>query len=220
MFGRRVQTGRVKLLSCVFAIGALVVGAGACSSDDNGGEGTAVDTITVTLPTTAAPIPVDGQPCGPTSLQVTLGQTEGAMGNHYTPIVFTNIGTVSCTLDGYPDVSFVDDGGTDVGAPAATADGQGHRLRPGPRDDGLPRPRTVRRLRAGADRVRQDPASGPPHGAHDPLPVVAVHDAHAGAGADDRGDHSRRHVVGGDSRGLDIVSKSGNYVPLWTTIRS
>ena len=123
MFGRRVQTGRVKLLSCVFAIGALVVGAGACSSDDNGGGGTAVDTITVTLPTTAAPIPVDGQPCGPTSLQVTLGQTEGAMGNQYTPIVFTNIGTVSCTLDGYPDVSFVDDGGTGVGAPAATTGG-------------------------------------------------------------------------------------------------
>jgi hypothetical protein len=40
------------------------------------------------------------------------------MGNQYTPIVFTNVGSVACTLDGHPGVSFVDASGAQVGESA------------------------------------------------------------------------------------------------------
>jgi hypothetical protein len=40
------------------------------------------------------------------------------MGNQYTPIVFTNAGTVPCTLTGFPSVAFVDTFGSAVGAAA------------------------------------------------------------------------------------------------------
>lgn len=58
--------------------------------------------------------------CQTGSLAVTLGQAEGTAGSMYEPLTFTNKGAVSCTLYGYPGVSFVTAGsGDQVGNPAA-----------------------------------------------------------------------------------------------------
>ena len=57
--------------------------------------------------------------CALSTLTVTLGETQGAAGSRYVPIVFANKGTAACTLNGYPAVSFVGDGnGTTIGPPA------------------------------------------------------------------------------------------------------
>ena len=47
-----------------------------------------------------------------------LGQSDGAAGTIFYPIVFTNSGPVRCTLRGYPGVSSVDARGNQIGAPA------------------------------------------------------------------------------------------------------
>lgn len=61
--------------------------------------------------------------CTVNQLSVTLGRGNGAAGSEIVPIVFTNTGSSSCTLTGYPGVSFVGDGnGTQLGA-AANEDG-------------------------------------------------------------------------------------------------
>ena len=57
--------------------------------------------------------------CGLSTLAISLGETEGAAGSRYVPIIFKNTGSVGCTLTGYPAVSFVGDGnGTPIGPPA------------------------------------------------------------------------------------------------------
>lgn len=58
--------------------------------------------------------------CSTAGLSVTLGQPGSAAGSRYQPIVFTNTTETSCTLTGYPGVSFVAPGtGRQVGAAAA-----------------------------------------------------------------------------------------------------
>lgn len=50
--------------------------------------------------------------CASVNLTFTLGQSEGAAGSVYQPVVLTNNGSATCTLHGFPGVSFVagDDG--------------------------------------------------------------------------------------------------------------
>ena len=45
--------------------------------------------------------------CRTSGLSVKLGGSNGAAGSIYRPLIFTNTGTASCTLRGYPGVSFV-----------------------------------------------------------------------------------------------------------------
>ena len=81
-------------------------------------------TPTVTPTPTPAPTPTSTATsgigtCALSTLAITLGETQGAAGSRYVPIVFTNKGSAACTLDGYPAVSFVGDGnGTTIGPPA------------------------------------------------------------------------------------------------------
>jgi hypothetical protein len=57
--------------------------------------------------------------CALSTLTISLGETQGAAGSRYVPILFTNKGAVACTLNGYPAVSFVGQGnGTQIGPPA------------------------------------------------------------------------------------------------------
>jgi hypothetical protein len=57
--------------------------------------------------------------CALSTLTISLGETQGAAGSRYVPIVFANKGSAACTLNGYPAVSFVGDGnGTTIGPPA------------------------------------------------------------------------------------------------------
>jgi hypothetical protein len=50
---------------------------------------------------------------------MTLGSGQGAAGSSYQPIIFTNTSSKTCSLTGYPGVSFLDSGGTQLGDPAA-----------------------------------------------------------------------------------------------------
>jgi hypothetical protein len=67
--------------------------------------------------TPAAPAGPDG--CLASDLQAQLGASQGTAGTTYQVIELTNTSTSSCTLYGYPGVSFVNgQGGSQVGAPA------------------------------------------------------------------------------------------------------
>jgi hypothetical protein len=85
-------------------------------------------TATATAPaaqpgTPSAGTPAAAQPgsCGTAGLRVTLGSREGAAAGHfYRTVDFTNITNTSCTLYGYPGVSFVAAiGGNQIGAAAS-----------------------------------------------------------------------------------------------------
>jgi Protein of unknown function (DUF4232) len=69
---------------------------------------------------TTAPAAQAG-PCSTAALRVTLGSQEGAAAGHfYRTLDFTNISGASCTLYGYPGVSFVAAiGGNQIGAAAS-----------------------------------------------------------------------------------------------------
>jgi hypothetical protein len=111
--------------------------AAACGSIPASGDGSTATTpaagSTVTT-TTTAPAPQPGTssagttapaaqpgPCATAALRVTLGSKEGAAAGHfYRTLDFTNISGASCTLYGYPGVSFVTAiGGSQIGAGAS-----------------------------------------------------------------------------------------------------
>ncbi|OLF19147.1 DUF4232 domain-containing protein [Actinophytocola xanthii] len=59
--------------------------------------------------------------CGVRDVDVALGDSEGTAGTRYHALVFTNNGRRTCTVQGFPGVSFVaGDDGHQVGAPAAS----------------------------------------------------------------------------------------------------
>ena len=77
---------------------------------------TAPATTTTTPATTA---PAGPQPCATADLSLSLGLGEGAAGSTYVPLYLANAGHSTCTLTGYPGVSYVGDGnGTQIGAAA------------------------------------------------------------------------------------------------------
>jgi hypothetical protein len=75
-----------------------------------------------TIPSlTPAPTPSGPPPCATSALRaaVPTGHGNAAAGSSYYPIVFTNGSSASCTLYGYPGVSFVTGvGGGQIGIPA------------------------------------------------------------------------------------------------------
>lgn len=92
-------------------------------------------------PTTTSPTPAPTRPplakpgeCGVGDLGVALGASEGATGTLYRALVFTNTGGRTCTIQGFPGVSFVaGDDGHQVGEPAFRVGDKGPvvTLRPG-----------------------------------------------------------------------------------------
>jgi hypothetical protein len=75
-------------------------------------------------PTTATTAPPNdsptsgGGPCTSGQLSATVGSGQGAAGTEIYRLVFTNVGSASCTLQGYPGVSFVGANGVQLGSPA------------------------------------------------------------------------------------------------------
>ena len=63
-------------------------------------------------PTSSHPAAIGPQPCATRSLGAKAGSSQGAAGSTYVQIVFTNISGTTCTLYGYPGVSFA--GGSPV----------------------------------------------------------------------------------------------------------
>jgi hypothetical protein len=61
--------------------------------------------------------------CATSDLRIALGSGQGAAGSEYRPLTFTNTASASCTMRGYPGVSFVSQDETQVGA-AATRNAQ------------------------------------------------------------------------------------------------
>lgn len=80
---------------------------------------------TVAPPTTPPPTapPAGLVACTVPTLALTLGDGDGAAGSVYTPLIFTNIGAVACTLDGHPGVSFTDGAGNQIGPSAERTTG-------------------------------------------------------------------------------------------------
>lgn len=81
-------------------------------------------TSPATTPASASPTPTTTpggpQPCATAALKAATGSGEGAAGSSYYAIDLTNNSSTSCTLYGYPGVSFVTGvGGSQIG-PAAT----------------------------------------------------------------------------------------------------
>jgi len=115
-----------------FAVAACVAGSGllaACgSASAPSAQPTTTITVTVpassapaTTPATPAPAPPGPPGCATTALTASLGAGSGAAGSTYFPITFTNTSGSTCSLYGYPGVSFVTAAGAKVGA-AATED--------------------------------------------------------------------------------------------------
>lgn len=113
----------VAVLSC---LPALLVACG--TSGGLSAAPTVTRTVTASPPATAATTspaasPTDSpgpRPCPASGLQARIGLTQGAAGSAYAEIDFTNVSGSTCTLYGYPGVSFVTSkGGSVVGAPAA-----------------------------------------------------------------------------------------------------
>ncbi|MEV8165824.1 DUF4232 domain-containing protein [Rothia kristinae] len=72
--------------------------------------------------------------CTTGDLNVQISSTGGAAGSATYAVRFTNSSDRDCTLSGYPEVSFIDDSGAMLGAPAIPASeqtGEATRLRPG-----------------------------------------------------------------------------------------
>jgi hypothetical protein len=118
---------RIQKTTRLVSLGLVAVVAGAC-----GGGSTALTTgqapqqsasgqqptgATTTPAATSTPAPAR---CATSDLSVRLGSAGGAAGSVYEPIVFTNNGAGTCSLSGYPGVSFLaTKSGPQVGAPAS-----------------------------------------------------------------------------------------------------
>jgi hypothetical protein len=81
---------------------------------------TVAPTTAAPLRTTTVPRPAGPRRCGSAELEVSLGAEEGTAGTIYRALVFANSGPRSCTIQGFPGVSFVaGDDGHQVGRAAA-----------------------------------------------------------------------------------------------------
>jgi hypothetical protein len=66
------------------------------------------------------PAPAGPSPCQGSALKVTLGKGGAAAGTAYYPIVFTNVSSATCSLYGFPGVSFTGETYEVQVGPAAT----------------------------------------------------------------------------------------------------
>jgi hypothetical protein len=116
------------------AVACVAVLAAACGSIPAPGAGSTATTPAGSTATASGSAPQAGTstaattapaaqpgPCSTAALRVTLGSQESAAAGHfYRTLDFTNISGASCTLYGYPGVSFVTAiGGSQIGAAAS-----------------------------------------------------------------------------------------------------
>ena len=103
---------------------ALALTACTSANSTTGTPTTVASTATTTAAATGAQVTTPATPARPgrcvsSGLLASLGQSQGAAGHSYVALLLTNRSRVTCTLDGYPGVSFT--AGTDahqIGAPA------------------------------------------------------------------------------------------------------
>jgi Protein of unknown function (DUF4232) len=119
---------------------ALALGGAALLATACGSAGTPAAAPTVTKTVTATPAPSSSAgsstpaptpsdsttpgsppPCPTSALHVSTGQGDGAAGSTFVPIIFTNVSGDTCSLFGFPGVSFVTEGsggGSQIGRAA------------------------------------------------------------------------------------------------------
>ena len=68
--------------------------------------------------TPASSAPASVPSCSTSNLRITLGAGGAAAGTDFTVLDFTNVGTSSCTLYGFPGVSLINSSGGQIGAAA------------------------------------------------------------------------------------------------------
>jgi len=112
--------GKVTVMAALAVAAVLLAGCGSASSP----SAQPTVTVTVTAPAAPATSPAPPTPAGPAGcltaeLTVSLGPGNGAAGSTYYPIEFTNASGTTCSLYGYPGVSFIAASGAQVGAAAA-----------------------------------------------------------------------------------------------------
>jgi hypothetical protein len=121
---------RAGLAAAALACGGVLLAACGSSGGSAAAPATVTTTVTATPSATTPPATgssvsphVAGPPeCATSGLAVKLGAGNGAAGSVFFPIVFTNTSGSSCSLFGYPGVSFVTgQGGSQIGS-AATRD--------------------------------------------------------------------------------------------------
>jgi hypothetical protein len=115
--------------SSAFVVIGVAVLLTACSSSSTPSTTTTTrGTPTTTAPTTttSAPTTTTSGPkvtgCKTSSLAITFGSPNGTAGAIHYGIIFHNFGSSTCTLYGYPGVSFLGAGGSQIGAPAQRED--------------------------------------------------------------------------------------------------
>jgi len=127
---------RALLVPCVLVPGVLVGAVAACSSSQQNSTATTTPSPTDASPTTSASEPTTasatsvtpaGGP-GTCTAEMLSGQIVegggGAAGHTGVRIEFTNTSSESCSMHGFPGVSFVgDNNGTQIGAPAQRESG-------------------------------------------------------------------------------------------------
>jgi Protein of unknown function (DUF4232) len=113
-----------RAMAWVVAVGVSALAVGCGTVHASGAQSTVTVTVSATRPGTSpagtpSPAAAPGGPCGTAALRMTLGPASAATGHFYRPVVFTNISGASCTLYGYPGISFVAAiGGKQIGAAA------------------------------------------------------------------------------------------------------
>jgi Protein of unknown function (DUF4232) len=122
------SAARVLAAAAVLACSAALAACGASSAPGAAPAATATPTVSAgTASPASSPTATTAQaesvpPCATSALKVTVATVPGgaAAGSSYYPIQFANVSGASCTLYGYPGVSFVTaQGGSQIG-PAAT----------------------------------------------------------------------------------------------------
>lgn len=115
----------VRRLLALSALGPVAAAAAACgtsSSSSPPGSTGSTGTVSVTPSVShRAPASAGLAECTTAMLRVKIGSSNGAAGTIYYDIVFTNVGSETCFLRGYPGVSLVSAGssaGSQIGADA------------------------------------------------------------------------------------------------------
>ncbi len=136
----RRSVGRGAAVAAVLCLGGALA---ACSSSSGGSGGlsaggnptasvtpsapvttaTPPPTPTATVTVTTAPPTAASAGCKKADLQVTVGGSDAATGHRRVVVVFTNTGTRTCTMHGYPGVAALDASGAQVAQAARSLHG-------------------------------------------------------------------------------------------------
>jgi hypothetical protein len=138
MMPSATATRRVATAAAVACGVALLAACGSTAAPSSGSTVTKTVTSPASPPaSSSAPAPAPSSssaPAGPaacatSALAISLGQSNGAAGSIIVPLEFRNTSSSSCSLYGYPGVSFVTgQGGSQIGASASEDNATPRRL--------------------------------------------------------------------------------------------